>query len=449
MQYDLYLKNGTIVTENSSFLGGIVVNQGKISQLVYENQEISAKEIIDLAGKVLLPGVIDEHAHFSEPGREYEGYEYGSRAAAAGGVTTILDMPLNDLPPTIDRVNLMNKRELVKNKSIVDYAHWGGLVNNNLENLEELHKEGVIGYKAFMRDVQDFPRVDDDLLFAGLKKIKELGNIIGVHAENESVTNYLKNKFIAEGRKDRQAWPESRPPFQELEAINRAIYWSRVTGGRLHILHVSISDGIRAIAKAAFEGVPVSAETCAHYLFFNEQVHFEKGPYAKAAPPIRSQEEVDLMWKCVKEGIVDTIASDHSPFPPERHIQGMDDPFKGGGITGIQSILPAIITEGIWKRGLSWSQLSRMMTSNPARIFGLYPQKGSMLPGSDADFAIINPEKKWTLQVGDLYSKYQHSPYVGFQFKGQIEQTIVRGVTVYKNGKIITEPGHGRLYLRN
>ncbi len=451
MRADLYLKNGLIVTEDTTFQGGVVVGQGKIIQLVSGDAAITAKEVVDLQGKVVLPGLVDDHVHFNEPGREHwEGYHTGSMAAAAGGITTIMEMPLNATPPSIDKAKLLHKREAIQNKPVVDYAHWGGLVDNNLNALDELHAEGVIGYKAFMSaSGVDFERINDDVLYAGLLRARELGNLVAVHAENEYVTALLGQQLRDAGRKDRAAWHESRPPATELEAINRAIYWTKVAQGNLHIVHVTIADGIRAAAQAKQAGLHVTVETCPHYLFFDQDDFIRIGPAAKCAPPIRSRQEVESLWGCVLAGLVDTIASDHSPCPWSDKAPGMEDIWKAwGGVSGVQSMLPAMLTEGVHRRGLPLPLLVRMMAANPARIFGLYPQKGALLPGSDADLVIVDLDKVWTLAVDDLFYKNKHSAYVGYSFKGAVERTIVRGVTVYQDGQITASPGFGQLLRR-
>ncbi len=452
MKADLYLKNGLIVTEDRIFSGGIVVAHGRISQLVIDRElDIDAKETIDLEGKAVLPGLVDDHVHFNEPGRtHWEGYRTGSMAAAAGGVTTVLEMPLNAIPPSIDRDKLAVKRKAILQESVVDYAHWGGLVDNNLDALEGLDAEGVVGFKAFMSaSGVEFERVNDDVLYAGLLRTRELGNLVGVHAENEYVTAMLGRQLREAGRVDRAAWCESRPPSTELEAINRAIHWAKATQGNLHIVHVTIADGIQSADRAKQEGVHVTVETCPHYLFFNQDDFVRIGPSAKCAPPLRPQAEVERLWECVLKGKVDTIASDHSPCTWADKEPGLEDVWKAwGGISGIQTMLPAILTAGVHRRGLSLIDMVKMMSTNPARIFGLYPQKGSLLPGADADMVIVDLEKEWQLHQEDLFYKNKHSPYIGYTFKGSVERTIIRGVTVYQNGEITVAPGFGKLLLR-
>jgi allantoinase len=451
MEADLYIKNGLVVTEETTFHGGVIIAGGKVVELVAGDRDIAAKSTIDVQGKAILPGIVDSHVHFNEPGREHwEGYHAGSMAAAAGGVTTFFEMPLNASPPSIDRAKLLHKREAVKDKSVVDYAHWGGLVDNNLDDLEALHEEGVVAFKGFMSESGvDFRRINDDILYGGLIKSRELGNVVGVHAENEYVTSFLAEKIKATGRIDRQAWPETRPPAAELEADKRAIYWAKVTGGNLHIVHTTTADGINAVAEAKQEGVNVTVETCPHYLFFDNDDFIRIGPDAKCAPPIRERAEVEKLWGCVLAGMIDTIGSDHSPCEKADKTKGQDNIWQAwGGITGIQAMLPAMLTEGVHKRGMPLPLLVKMMCANPARIFGVYPQKGTLLPGSDADITIVDLEQSWILDIENLFSRHQQSAYAGCTFKGWVTQTIVRGQTVYEDGKIAVQPGFGQLLKR-
>jgi len=451
MSADLYLKNAQVVTENEVFSGGVVVTDGKIVQVIKGEATIEAREVIDVQGKHLLPGVVDGHVHFNQPGRDHwEGYRTGTMAAAAGGVTTILEMPLNSTPPTTNLAMLQRKRDVVASEVVVDHAQWGGLVDNNLSDLAALDAEGVIAYKGFMSNSGvDFERIDDDVLYAGLNCMREMGNVIGVHAENEWVTAYLGQQMRDSGRTDRASWTQSRPPETELEAIQRACYWAKVSGGNLHIVHVTIAEGIRAIAQAKRDGIHVTAETCPHYLFFDEHDFERLGPAAKCAPPLRSRENVEAMWQCVSEGLIDTIGSDHSPCNWEEKAKGLDNIWKAwGGISGIQTMLPALLSEGVNKRSLPLPQLMKLLAINPARLFGIYPQKGAIAVGYDADLVVVDLDREWTLTTDQLFYKNKHSAFIGYSFKGAVERTFVRGQTVYQNGQITVEPGFGQLVRR-
>ncbi len=451
MTADLYIRNGRIVTETSDFTGGIVIKDGKISQLVHGNPEIEAVETIDATGKVVMPGMVDPHVHFSEPRPDaYEGFETGTKAAAAGGITTVVEMPLNASPPTISGELLAKKQAVVQQKAVIDVGLWGGLVDNNLTELPDLEAGGVLALKAFMSDsASDFARSDDDIVFAGLQFAAEHGLPVGVHCENEYITRFLKEKLQAEGRKDMRAWPESRPPFQELEAIDRAIHLAKASGGHLHIVHISQAEGIRKTIAARQAGVNVTNETCPQYLLLDVEDYVRIGPTAKCAPAIRPRELVEELWGSVLAGEVDVIACDHSPCLPKDKAGAADDVWQiWGGISGVQTMLQGIITEGVHKRGLSLNLLVKMMSSNPARIFGMYPQKGSLEPGTDADIVIVDLDAEWTLTADQLLYLHKHSAFIGYEFKGAVSQTLVRGMPVWADGEIQVEPGYGNLVNR-
>jgi allantoinase len=451
MHPDLYLRNAHIVTETTTFCGGITVANSRVSQWIDGNPDMDAETVVDAGGKWVLPGLVDAHVHFSEPGRtHWEGFLTGTRAAAAGGVTTVVEMPLNASPPTIHPAALQAKQQAAAPSALVDYALWGGLVDNNLDQLDSLHRAGVVGFKAFLcESATDFRRIDDDLLYAGLQTARRLGTVVGVHAENEWLTRYLTRELQAAGRRDRRAWGEARPLAAELEAIRRALFWAQVTGGRLHLVHVSQAAGVTAAADAKRAGVAVTVETCPHYLMFDEEDLVRLGPVAKCAPPLRRRAEVEALWVKVLAGEVDIIASDHSPCTWAEKEQGQEDVWRAwGGISGLQSMLPALLTEGVHRRGLTLPALVRMTSANPARLFGLYPRKGSLLPGADADFAIVDLDAQTTLQAEALEYKNRHSIYVGSSFVGAVHTTFVRGSPVYQSGRVVGQPGLGQWVKR-
>lgn len=425
----------------------MLVEEGRIASFLPPDTQVRAEQTVDAQGRIVLPGLVDGHVHFSEPGRtHWEGYETGCRAAAAGGITTVLEMPLNANPPTTTSAAMQEKLSVVEGKCVVDYALWGGLVDNNLADLPALHQAGVIGFKAFMSSSgTEFARVDDDLLYEGLCFSSQSGAVIGVHAENEWMTRHLGMVLKGRGRKDRAAWSESRPPETEVEAIQRACFWARKTGGNLHLVHVSTAEGVRVAQSVRAMGARVTMETCPHYLFFDEADFERIGPAAKCAPPIRSRAVVEMLWAQVKDGLVDTIGSDHSPCLWEEKAAGMEDIWQAwGGISGIQLTLPVLLTEGVHRRGLTLQRLAMLTATNPARIFGLYPTKGALRPGADADFTIVDPNETWTLKPEHLLTRNRHSAYLGCEFQGRVLETYVRGKRVYERGEITVEPGWGR-----
>lgn len=448
MQVDLYVKNGQVVTETAVFPGGVAIKHGRIAQLIHGDAELDAREVIDVGGNHILPGVVDPHVHLSEPGTDYEGFETGSYAAAAGGITSLIEMPMNAMPPTVDKASLELKQAVVRQKTIMDIGLWGGLVDKNEANLADLAAGGVLALKAFMSDPgPGYDRVDDDVLYAGMQFAAAHGLPVGVHAENEYLTRHLRQTLAAAGRTDLAAWPESRPPFEELEAIQRAIALARATGVQLHIVHVSLGEGVKTAVSAKNSGVNLTVETCPQYLLLDHDDFLRIGPTAKCAPPIRSRAHVEALWECVLAGQVDVIASDHSPcLLTQKATSNVWDVW--GGISGLQTMLPGLLTEGVIKRGLPLPALVRMMSANPARIFGLYPRKGAMLPGSDADLVVVDMDRPWTLTADQLFQRNKHSAFVGYGFKTAVVQTIRRGETIYANGQITARPGSGQLLSR-
>lgn len=439
---DLYVRNGRVVTASRDFIGGVVIADGRVREVVEGNQDIAASEVIDATGLLVMPGLVDAHVHFSEPGRgHWEGFATGSRSAAAGGVTTFVEMPLNAHPPTINAEALALKREAAT-ASIVDYALWGGLVDNNLADLEDLHAGGVVGFKAFMVTATDFARSDRDILKAGMETIARLNSFLAVHAEDEDMTTRLTADLRAQGRRDRRAWGEARPIAAELVAIDQAIELAEETGARLHVVHVSSAAGIDRISAAKARGVSVTAETCPHYLFFDETDLETIGPLAKCAPPLRAPSEREALWDRVLAGHIDVIASDHSPCLIEEKTRGDDDIFEAwGGISGLQSTLPAMFTEGVHKRGLSLRELVHMTALGPARLFGLAPTKGDIIPGGDADLVLVDPDAQFLLMNEALQYRNRHSAYAGRDYRGRVLRTIRRGQTVFDGQMALDSPG--------
>jgi len=442
---DLFVRNGRVVTPDGIKRGGVLVTGGRIVDVVSDNPDQHATEVIDAAGMLVMPGLVDAHVHFSEPGHgEWEGFETGSHAAAAGGVTTIAEMPLNAIPPTTDRQSFLLKREAAK-KSIVDYALWGGLVTDNTDDLECLYHCGVIGFKAFMCNAgSDFPMAGQTVLARGMSIIGKLPSFLAVHAEDEEAVCQLTANLRALGRGDIGAWGEARPVIAELSAIRSAIALAEEYNTRLHIVHVSCAAGIDLISAAKRRGVAVTAETCPHYLYFSDSDFDKIGPEAKCAPPLRPPHEVEALWERVLAGEVDVIGSDHSPCLENEKAIGQTDIFEAwGGISGLQSTLPAMITAGVRSRGLSLLALARMTAEGPARLLGLDHRKGRIARGFDADLVIVDPDESEILEESGLHYRNRHSAYVGEKLYGAVQRTILRGETIYCDGRFSNGPPSG------
>lgn len=439
-EFELLLRQGMLVSRAGVRRADLGIAAGVI---VAEAPELSgsADEEIDCAALHVFPGVIDAHVHFNEPGRaEWEGFATGTRALAAGGATTYIEMPLNAHPPTIDSTSFRLKLAAAEASSLVDFALWGGLVPGNLEQLDELAEAGVVGFKAFMSasGIEDFSAVDDLTLYEGMARAAQLGRIVAVHAENDTITRALAARAIAEGRVGIRDYLASRPIVAELEAIERAILFAEETGCALHVVHVSTGRGVALVAAARQRGVDVSCETCPHYLVFTEEDVEAIGALAKCAPPIRSAAERDQLWGYLTDGTLPMVASDHSPAPASMKT----DPnfFRvWGGISGCQTLLQLMLTEGYHSRALPLTLIAGVTAEYAAQRFRL-PGKGQLAIGAEADLALVELGATTTLQSQDLFYRHPHSPYVGRQLRGRIMRTILRGRTVYRDGKIVSNP---------
>lgn len=443
-RFDLIIRNGNIVTAESTVQGDIGIKDGKIVEVSVGNFiEGSADRVINAEGLHVLPGIIDTHVHFNEPGRtEWEGFETGSRSLAAGGVTSFVDMPCNSTPPTVDKENLAIKKAIAEEKSIVNPFYWGGLEPTNIDKLRELHENGVLAFKAFVSPsgIDDFASADDETLYKGMKEIASFGSLLGVHAESTIICDQLAKKKQAEGKTSARDFVESRPILSEVEAVRRVLTYAELTGCRVHIVHASNRRVVEEVLAARERGVNVTVETCAHYLALTVKDLEEQGGLAKCCPPLRDEEIVEDLWTAVANGEVDTISSDHSPAPASMKQIPNGNFFKGwGGISGCQSTLNVMLTEGYTKRNLPLEKVVALTATNPAKLFGLYPQKGTIAIGSDADIAIVNLKESFVLRKEDLFYRHQHSPYVGRTFNGKVTSTIVNGKVVFEDGRITAE----------
>ncbi len=433
--YDLIIRNGAVVTTAGVTQLDLALAEGRIVAIAPDLVG-TRKEEIAAEGLHIFPGVIDAHVHFNEPGRtDWEGFATGTRALAAGGSTAFFDMPLNASPPTLDAASFDLKCQAAQHNSLVDFALWGGLVPGNLAHLEELAQRGVIGFKAFMSNsgIEDFTAVDDVTLYEGMQCAARLGKIVAVHAESEQITSALARRAQDQGRTGIRDYLASRPVIAELEAIERAILFAQETGCALHIVHVSSGRGIIMVAEARARGVDVSCETCTHYLVLTEDDVERLGAIAKCAPPLRTQEEQELLWQQLFAGNVSMVTSDHSPAPAS--MKSAANFFQvWGGISGCQSLLPLLLTEGYHKRQLALSAIVSMTSEYIAWRFKLGASKGRIAIGADADLVLIDLAAHGTLHERDLYYRHQHSPYAGRALQGRIRRTLVRGTTVFQDG---------------
>ncbi|WP_239615967.1 allantoinase AllB [Cohnella mopanensis] len=437
VRLDVIIKGGEVVLPDGVRVADVGIQDGVIVAIAPDIQ-ISSEQTIDAQGLYVMAGAVDAHVHLNEPGLgEWEGFESGSAALAAGGCTTFIDMPLNGLPPTVT-VEAMNQK-LEKAKSAgtyIDYALWGGLVPDNLDDLEALADAGVIGFKAFMSSPGEtgggcFKQVDDIALFEGMKVIAGKNKVLAVHAESEEIIVALSEKFDGRPKRSVRDFLDSRPLAAELDAVRRVLLFAERTECPLHLVHISCPQAVDLIWEAKLNGVNVTVETCPHYLMFTEEDLERLGPLAKCARPIRGLREREGLWARIAEGKVDMIASDHSPCPPSMKLDGDDYFAVWGGISGAQSTLELIIDEGHFERGLPLPLLSKLLSEGPAKRFGLFPRKGRLAIGSDADIVLVNPDAPYVLRPEHLLYRHRQSVYAGNEFRCRVMLTMSRGKVVY------------------
>lgn len=444
----LLVLGGTLVDEQRVRRADLLVVDARVARVLEPGQPCQADSTLDATGLHVLPGLVDAHVHFNEPGRtDWEGYLSGGSAAAAGGVTTVLDMPLNCDPPTLDAASLAARRAAVAEHALIDYGLWGGVVPDSLGHLGELREGGVVGVKAFMCDsgLAEYPPLADDALRAAIEQTAELGLLLALHAEDPEQTGQLGQAARDAGQAGPLDWARSRPPESEVAAVDRALALASQTRARLHFVHVSTSAAVRRVAVARRAGQDVSLETCPHYLALDEDDLVRLGNRAKCAPPLRSREIVEQLWQALLAGDIDWVASDHSPSPID--LKKGDIWQAWGGISGVQTTLPVLLTEGVHRRGLSLPRLVTLTSANPARRFGLYPRKGALQPGSDADLTLVDVHREWVLGEADLHTRWPLSPFVGRAFQGRVVATLVRGRPVYREGEVLASAGSGQLLL--
>ncbi|HSG39849.1 MAG TPA: allantoinase AllB [Thermoanaerobaculia bacterium] len=438
----IILQSARVTTPEGVGPAAVHIRQGRIVRVTAP--EKAAGPAIDCGDLVVMPGIVDTHVHVNEPGRtDWEGFETATRSAAAGGITTFVDMPLNSIPATTTREALRAKIEAARGKAYVDVGFWGGVVPGNAGELTGLVEDGVLGFKAFLvpSGVDEFQHVEEAGLREAMPVLARDGAVLLVHAELPGPIQAAANVWEGGSPNEYGRYLQSRPDAAEVQAVEMLSRLCRETGCRVHIVHVASAEVLPLLKRARRELLPITAETCPHYLTFAAEEIPDGAVAFKCAPPIRSRENRERLWEALRDGLLNLVATDHSPAPPE--LKAGD--FRGawGGIASLQLSLPAVWT-GARERGFTVEDLAEWMCAAPARLAGLGDRKGRIAPGYDADLVIWDPEALFEVDPMKLHHRHKLTPYAGRTLHGVVRRTLLRGETVYDNGQF-PEPPSGRL----
>ena len=439
---DLVVRGGKIVSSTGIVSAGVVVRDGTIVAIALDEALPEGRETIDATGRYILPGVIDPHVHFRSPGYEYkEDWATGTAAAACGGVTTVFEMPNSD-PPTATVDALRLKQQIAARDAHVDYALYGLLAQHNLTDLAGLAAHGVIGLKCFMGN-NPIGHIDDGALLEGFEIAARLGLRVAVHAENATIIERGTHRLRSSGRCDPLAHLESRPSVCAVDAVDRAIAFAEAAGAQLHIAHESCKDTLPIIRMAKARGVRVTAETCPHYLLLTADDMKRVGSVLRVNPPVREAGHDEALWTALADGTIDMLATDHAPHAVSEKT-GNDIWKCVSGFGGLETAMPLLLTE-VNRGRITLQQYVTWSSLVPAMVWGLYPTKGAIRVGADADLVIVDLERDDILRGERFRSKSKITPFEGMRTKGSPVCTIVRGRVVMRNGQLEGRPGWGRL----
>lgn len=447
MKADLVIRNGWIVTPEATFQGGLAISGGKFVAIGTDASLPPGNEEIDAKGKHILPGLIDAHVHFREPGLTYkEDFGTGSTAAVCGGITTVVDMP-NVIPPTADADKVKEKQHLAEEKSLVDFGILGVIVQTNIDQILPMADAGVVGYKIFFGEtIGNLPFPDDGACQDAFSFITQSKLPLGIHAENREIMNYWTSKLKAQGNKEPIYWEASRPDLCEAEAVAHALFFAETFGTKLHVFHMSSMQAAHIVRAAKARGLRVTAETAPHYLLREYKDMAAVGSLLKMNPPVRTKEHSEVLWDGLLNGYVDMLATDHSPHTLEE--KGSDITGKMlkpaiweciSGFCGVETGVPLMLSQ-VNKGRMSLNQYVKVASENPAKVWQLYPRKGAIQLGADGDVTIVNMDKEATIDANKLHSKNTPTPWHGWQVKGMPVCTIVRGHVQMRDGEPIGKP---------
>ncbi len=424
----------------------LLVEGERIDAVLGPNEGVTSDERIDLGGALVLPGAIDGHVHFDDPGfTQREDFGTGTRAAAAGGVTMVVDMPCTSLPPVTSAANLAGKLGIIAPKAHVDFMLWGGVSSNVLQNsdwrgqLEKLIDTGVGAIKVYLLSgMETFRDLKPAQIFEVLKITAQRGIPVGVHAEDRRIVEAAKSTVLARGGDSPLDYAASRPAEGEIAAARTLRDLCRQTGARIHVVHIASYEALDIVTTARSEGLQLSAETCPHYLLFTDHDLERLGALLKTAPVVKSQQDMEGLWRGLEAGELLFVASDHAAgvWPEEKKTGSIWTDY--GGVPGVELLLPALYSEGVAKGRITLERLVEITSRAPAEFFGVGTRKGRIKKGYDADFSVINEGSTWTVRASELHNKNRYTPLEGMTLEGRIQETWVRGQRVFARD----ESGH-------
>ena len=434
---DLVISGATVVTDTASFRASVAVEDGRIAAIGDGETMPAARETLDARDLHLLPGVIDVHVHFREPGYTHkEDWETGTAAAAMGGVTTVFEMP-NVNPPT-GTIEALRLKQDAARKAHVDYGLYGLLAEDNVDQLEALIDGGVAAFKCFMGNTfGNLPSPSTGAMLEGFEILAKCGLRTSLHAETASIIAWRQKRLERAGRTDPLAHLASRPAIVAVEAVSRAAVLAEWTGARIHVLHISSIDELRPLREAKARGVDITGETCPHYLLFDEHAYSDLRSVIRVNPPVREKHHQIGLWEGLRDGTIDMIATDHAPHDPTEKLRN-DIWTVDCGFPGVETQMPIMLTQVQGGR-LSLNDYVRMTSTNPAKAFGLYPVKGALLPGSEADITLVDLARSDTIAAAKLHSRGKITPFEGMSVTGIPMHTLVRGRFVMRDRKLVRE----------
>jgi len=432
-----------VVTPDGVKPAALLVEDGRILNVVPPDQVPTQIPVKDFGNAAILPGLVDSHIHINEPGRtEWEGFRTATRAAAVGGYTLLVDMPLNCLPATTTVAALEAKRAAARGQCHVDWMAWGGVVSDNQEHIESLAAAGVPGFKCFLvhPGIDGFTMVTEKELRAALPHVARTGLPLLVHAELPGPVDAATERLSGADWSKYSTYLQSRPDEAEIFAIQLMLSLCREYRFRLHIVHLATAQALDLLRAAKSEGLPVTVETCPHYLHFSADKISDGQTLFKCAPPIRSPGNREGLWRGLQEGVIDLVATDHSPCPLDmKRLAERNFRTAWGGIAGLSLALPVMWTEA-QARGFTLKDISRWMAKGPALLAGCESSKGSLAKGFDADFVVFDPEAEFIASEDHLHYRHRVSPYLGKKLRGVVEATYLRGNCIFANGEFLQEP---------